>query len=54
MLDRFHGDNTHLTSDEIQFFSLFAMSAKLLIFDVMKFGLTGGGCRLVEVVGPGG
>ena len=54
MPDEFHGDETLFTSYETLSFSLFVMSEKLLIFDVMKFGLTGGGCRLVEVVGPGG
>ena len=50
----FNSDETLFTSYETLSFSLFVMSGKLLIFDVMKFGLTGGGCRLVEVVGPGG
>ena len=36
MSDVFHGDETLLTSHETPSFSLFAMSAKVMIFNVMK------------------
>ena len=37
--DEFHGDETLLTSHETPFFSLLAMSAKLMIFNTMKLSL---------------
>ena len=37
MPDEFYGDEILLTSHETSFLSLFAMSAQLMIFDVMKF-----------------
>ena len=36
MPDEFHGDETLLTSHETPFFSLLAMSIKLIIFNVIK------------------
>ena len=36
MPDEFHGDETLLTSHETLAFSLLAMSAKVMIFNVMK------------------
>jgi len=39
MPDEFYGDETLLTSHEILSFSLLAMSAKLMIFNVMKLSI---------------
>ena len=39
MSDEFHGDETLLTSHETPSFSLLAMSAKVMIFNVMKLPL---------------
>ena len=39
MPDEFHGDETLLTSHEIQSFSLLVMSAKVMVFNVMKLPL---------------
>ena len=36
MLDEFHNDETLLTSHETLVFSLLAMSAKVIVFNVMK------------------
>ena len=36
MPDEFHGDETLLTSHETLAFSLLAMSAKVMVFNVMK------------------
>ena len=39
MLDEFHGDETLLTSHKTSFFSLIAMSIKMMVFNVMKLPL---------------
>ena len=39
MTDEFHGDETLLTSHETPSFSLLAMLAKLMIFNVMKLSM---------------
>ena len=36
MPDEFHGDETLLTSHKIPSFSLLAMSAKMVVFNVIK------------------
>jgi len=37
--DGFHGDETLLTSHETPSFSLLAMSAKVVVFNVMKLSI---------------
>ena len=39
MSDEFHGDETLLTSHETPPFSLLTMSAKLMVFNVMKLSM---------------
>jgi len=39
MTDEFHDDETLLTSHETLSFSLLAISAKLMIFNTMKFSI---------------
>jgi len=37
--DEFHGDETLLTSHETPYFSLLAMSAKMVVFNVIKLSI---------------